>query len=194
MNKTKERIFKSAIKTFSKRGFYKSTMDEIAEDAGVAKGTLYYHFKSKDDILDFLIDEGIKILKEEASDEIKKVNNAIEKLRKLVLVQTNFLYRNHDFIIVLLSQIWGHGEVPRKFREKLYGYLDIIEGVIKEGKEQKLIAQCNEEIVAAAFFGMISSILALKVIQEENKDIDPYEITESVFNFALKGLEIKTPN
>ncbi len=144
MNKTKEKIFKAAIKTFSKSGFYKSTMEEIAENAGVAKGTLYYHFKSKDDILEFLIEEGIKILKQEAIEEIGKLNNAIEKLQKIIFVQTNFLYRNHDFIIVLLSQIWGHGEVPRKFREKLYTYLELIENIIKEGKEQKLIADCDE--------------------------------------------------
>ncbi|ADD01389.1 transcriptional regulator, TetR family [Thermoanaerobacter italicus Ab9] len=191
MNKTKEKIFKAAIKTFSKSGFYKSTMEEIAENAGVAKGTLYYHFKSKDDILEFLIEEGIKILKQEAIEEIGKLNNAVEKLRKIIFVQTNFLYRNHDFIIVLLSQIWGHGEVPRKFREKLYTYLELIENIIKEGKEQKLIADCDEKIVAAAFFGMISSILALKVVEDSNEKFNPQDITDSVFNFALKGLQFQ---
>ncbi|ADH59904.1 transcriptional regulator, TetR family [Thermoanaerobacter mathranii subsp. mathranii str. A3] len=191
MNKTKEKIFKAAIKTFSKSGFYKSTMEEIAENAGVAKGTLYYHFKSKDDILEFLIEEGIKILKQEAIEEIGKLNNAIEKLQKIIFVQTNFLYRNHDFIIVLLSQIWGHGEVPRKFREKLYTYLELIENIIKEGKEQKLIADCDEKIVAAAFFGMISSILALKVVEDSNQKFNPHDITDSVFNFALKGLQLQ---
>jgi len=191
MNKTKEKIFKAAIKTFSKSGFYKSTMEEIAENAGVAKGTLYYHFKSKDDILEFLIEEGIKILKQEAIEEIGKLNNAIEKLQKIIFVQTNFLYRNHDFIIVLLSQIWGHGEVPRKFREKLYTYLELIENIIKEGKEQKLIADCDEKIVAAAFFGMISSILALKVVEDSDEKFNPQDITDSVFNFALKGLQLQ---
>ncbi|AEM77592.1 TetR/AcrR family transcriptional regulator [Thermoanaerobacter wiegelii] len=191
MNKTKEKIFKAAIKTFSKSGFYKTTMEEIAENAGVAKGTLYYHFKSKDDILDFLIDEGIKILKQEAIEEIGKLNNAVEKLRKIIFVQTNFLYRNHDFIIVLLSQIWGHGEVPRKFREKLYTYLELIENIIREGKEQKLIADCDEKIVAAAFFGMISSILALKVVEDSDEKFNPQDITDSVFNFALKGLQLQ---
>nr|WP_235603336.1 TetR/AcrR family transcriptional regulator [Thermoanaerobacter sp. YS13] len=94
MNKTKEKIFKAAIKTFSKSGFYKTTMEEIAENAGVAKGTLYYHFKSKDDILEFLIDEGIKILKQEAIEEIGKLNNAVEKLRKIIFVQKSRLYNS----------------------------------------------------------------------------------------------------
>ncbi|MGB9780925.1 TetR/AcrR family transcriptional regulator [Caldanaerobacter sp.] len=188
MSSTKERIFKAALETFSRRGFYKATMDEIAEAAGVAKGTLYYHFKSKDDILDFLIDEGIKRLKQQAIEEISKVSDAIEKLKKIIFVQTNFLYKNHDFIIVLLSQIWGHGDVPQKFREKLSTYLEIIEKIVKEGKDQKLLADCNEKLVAAAFFGMTTSILALKVIREENT-LDTQEITDTVFNFALNGLK-----
>ncbi|AIS51283.1 transcriptional regulator, TetR family [Thermoanaerobacter kivui] len=188
MNKTKEKIFKAAIKTFSKSGFYKTTMEEIAENAGVAKGTLYYHFKSKDDILEFLIDEGIKILKQEVFEEISKLNDAIEKLRKIIFVQSNFLYKNHDFIIVLLSQIWGHGEIPNKFREKLYSYLKIIEEVIKEGKEQHLIVDCDEKVIAAVFFGMISSILAFK-LREDKENFDPCYIADSVLNFALKGLQ-----
>nr|WP_235603333.1 TetR/AcrR family transcriptional regulator C-terminal domain-containing protein [Thermoanaerobacter sp. YS13] len=90
----------------------------------------------------------------------------------------------------MLSQIWGHGEVPRKFREKLYTYLELIENIIREGKEQKLIADCDEKIVAAAFFGMISSILALKVVEDSDEKFNPQDITDSVFNFALKGLQL----
>ncbi|MPM64998.1 hypothetical protein SDC9_111890 [bioreactor metagenome] len=45
MNKTKMTIFEAAIKTFSNSGYNGTTMDQVAEAAGVAKGTLYYHFK-----------------------------------------------------------------------------------------------------------------------------------------------------
>jgi AcrR family transcriptional regulator len=47
MNKTKNTIFEAAIKVFSSNGYNGATMDDIALNAGVAKGTLYYHFKSK---------------------------------------------------------------------------------------------------------------------------------------------------
>ena len=50
MNKTKRLIFYSAIKIFSDLGYRGATMDEIASNAGLAKGTLYYHFTSKEEI------------------------------------------------------------------------------------------------------------------------------------------------
>ena len=51
MNKTKNLIFESAIKIFSESGYRGATMDDIAANASLAKGTLYYHFKSKEEIL-----------------------------------------------------------------------------------------------------------------------------------------------
>ena len=50
MNKTKRAIFESAIKVFSKSGYTGATMDEVVAKAGVAKGSLYYHFKSKEEL------------------------------------------------------------------------------------------------------------------------------------------------
>lgn len=186
MNSTKEKIFKAAISTFSKNGFHKSTMDDIAENAGVAKGTLYYHFKSKDEILEFLIDEGLKILKKEVCDEINKLNNAIEKLRAVLIIQANFLYRNYEFITILLSQIWGDGELQDKFRDKLYNYLKIIEDIIKEGIKEKLLIECNEKLVSSAFFGMISSILVFKLRNKEK--FDPGYVADNIIKYTLNGI------
>jgi AcrR family transcriptional regulator len=187
MNSTKERIFKAAISTFSKSGFYKSTMDDIAENAGVAKGTLYYHFKSKDEILEFLIDEGLNMLKNEIYEKIDKLNNAVEKLRAAIFVQSDFLYKYGDFITVLLSQIWGNGELQEKFREKLYSYLKIIENIIKEGINEKLIVECDEKIVSSAFFGMISSILVFKLRNKEK--FDSGYIADNIIKYTLNGIQ-----
>lgn len=68
MSNTKSLIFKSAIKIFSKNGYNGATMDAIATDAGVAKGTLYYHFKSKEEIFKYIIQEGMNIVKKEIED------------------------------------------------------------------------------------------------------------------------------
>ena len=56
MNKTKNLIFESAIKTFSESGYRGATMDDIASNAGLAKGTLYYNFASKEEIFNFIVD------------------------------------------------------------------------------------------------------------------------------------------
>ena len=71
MNKTKRLIFKAAIKVFSQNGYNGTTMDDIAKEANVAKGTLYYHFKSKEEIFKFIINGGMDIISEKL-EEISK--------------------------------------------------------------------------------------------------------------------------
>ena len=83
MNKTKRAIFQSAIKIFSTNGYDGATMDEISADAGVAKGTVYYYFKSKDDVFKYIITEGVSLLRK----QIEKITTGKEdytyKLREL---------------------------------------------------------------------------------------------------------------
>ena len=63
MNKTKRKIFETSMKLFAEKGYDATSIEEITATVGVAKGTLYYHFSSKEEIFQFLIEEGIKLLK-----------------------------------------------------------------------------------------------------------------------------------
>jgi len=62
MNKTKRKIFETSMKLFAEKGYDATSIEEITATVGVAKGTLYYHFASKEEIFNFLIEEGIKLL------------------------------------------------------------------------------------------------------------------------------------
>ena len=75
MNKTKRAIFESAIKVFSNCGYTGATMDEVVARAGVAKGSLYYHFKSKEELFIFIIKEGINLIHEEVDKATEGMDN-----------------------------------------------------------------------------------------------------------------------
>ncbi|NRU24985.1 AcrR family transcriptional regulator [Clostridium beijerinckii] len=107
MNKTKNLIFKSAIKIFSESGYRGATMDDIAANAGLVKGTLYYHFKSKEEIFNFIVEEGLQILQNQVI-EVQNINiGPIEKLIKICRIQLTFLYGYTDFFKIVMSQLWG---------------------------------------------------------------------------------------
>ena len=63
VNKTKRKIFNAAIELFSEKGYDNATVDDITAIAGVAKGSLYYHFSKKEEIFDMLLEEGIELLR-----------------------------------------------------------------------------------------------------------------------------------
>ena len=63
MNKTKRKIFEISMKLFAEKGYDATSIEDITATVGVAKGTLYYHFSSKEEIFNLLVEEGIKLLK-----------------------------------------------------------------------------------------------------------------------------------
>ena len=67
MNKTKRKIFETSMKLFAEKGYDATSIEEITSVVGVAKGTLYYHFSSKEEIFHFLVDEGMKLLQNSIS-------------------------------------------------------------------------------------------------------------------------------
>ena len=99
-------IFNAAVDVFSERGFEKATMDEIAAKAKVAKGTIYYHFKSKEDLFVFLVEEGTRLLGDSVLSKLPTEASAAEQLRVIVREQLAFFQEYRDFCIIILLKCW----------------------------------------------------------------------------------------
>ena len=77
MNKTKRKIFETSMKLFAEKGYDATSIEEITANVGVAKGTLYYHFSSKEEIFQFLIEEGVKLLKNSVEIKTEKLEKSL---------------------------------------------------------------------------------------------------------------------
>lgn len=109
MNKTKRKIFETSMKLFAEKGYDATSIEEITANVGVAKGTLYYHFSSKEEIFQFLIEEGVKLLKNSVEIKTEKLENSIDKIKAVVLIEIKVLVKYEDFMTIVLSEIWGNG-------------------------------------------------------------------------------------
>jgi len=94
----RERAFKeAALKVFSAKGYHRATMSEIALEAGFGKGTLYWYWKSKEDLYFSLIEdmhrEFLRLVEEAAAGD----EPALEKLKKLGLQVVDLYYRVRDY-------------------------------------------------------------------------------------------------
>lgn len=192
MNKTKNLIFESAIKTFSESGYRGATMDDIAANAGLAKGTLYYHFISKEEIFNFIVEEGLKILQNQVI-EVQEMNiGPIEKLIKICKIQLTFLYGYTDFFKVVMSQLWGNESRQDELRQKIRIYIKEIEINIKNAMDNGQIEKGDVELIAFQFFGSLCSSAIYESIHIEKVSLD--NIIDSTVNFTLKGIGIDTHN
>lgn len=189
MNKTKKLIFESAIKIFSESGYRGATMDDIAINAGLAKGTLYYHFESKEVIFNFIVEEGLQILKNEVT-KVQEMNiGPIDKLIKICRIQLTFLYGYTNFFKVVMSQLWGAENRQNQLRNKIKEYINEIEINIKGAVESEIIKEGDTELMAFQFFGSLCSSAIYESIHNEKIDLE--NIIDSTIKFTFQGLGLK---
>lgn len=188
MNKTKKLIFESAIKIFSESGYRGATMDDIAINAGLAKGTLYYHFESKEVIFNFIVEEGLKILNSQVLEVQAMEIGPIEKLIRICEIQLTFLYGYTNFFKVVMSQLWGAEDRQNQLRKKIKEYINEIEINIKSAMKSGLIENGDTELIAFQFFGSLCSSAIYESIHVEKTELE--NIIKSTIRFTLRGLGI----
>lgn len=179
-------IFQAAIDTFSEKGFDKATMDDIAARANVAKGTIYYHFKSKEDLFIFLVEEGMELLQEAVLSKVQDTMSGREKLEVLIREQLTFFGEYRDFCIIMLRESWGGEARQKDFRKMLRNYSRLIEEFIKQGVEEQQFQCDNPETAAWSVFGS-AAITSLHVLLGRDP-YDPQTLTKQLTRFAIHGL------
>lgn len=187
MNRTKRKIFETAMELFAQKGYDGTSVEEITSVVGIAKGTLYYHFSSKEEIFNFLIDEGMKLLRNSIEIKTSKYNNTIDKIKAVILIQIKIIVKYESLITLVISQMWGKEERHLRCRECVYDYIKIIENIVKEGIEKGEIYDGNPEAIASGIFGFTCSSLIYKLKTE--KEIDIQEMYNDFSNYAIKGLK-----
>lgn len=187
MNKTKRKIFETSMKLFAEKGYDATSIEDITETVGVAKGTLYYHFTSKEEIFDFLVEEGIKLLQNSVDIKIAKYSNYLDKIKAIILIQIKIVNKYENLINIILTQLWGKEKRNQKCQKLIYDYIDKIEDIVKIGISKGQIKGEDAKIIATEIYGLICSTLVYKMREKEKFDIsDMYNTFEATI---IKGLK-----
>lgn len=152
MNKTKRKIFETSMELFAKKGYEATSVEEITSVVGVAKGTLYYHFSTKEEIFYFLVEEGMKLLKNSIAIKTSKLEKSLDKLKAVILIQIKVIKKYENFISIILSQIWGQEPRNKKCREYVFEYITMIEDIVKEGIEKQELLEGDSSVIASRNF------------------------------------------
>ena len=158
MISTKDSILDSAVKIFAQKGFELASVDDIAKQAGLAKGTLYYHFESKDELLFALIERGIDKFTGILRSNLDAGTTPRHKLEIAIETQLAFFYEYEDFCRILLTEVWRFEIKWKKHIEQIQEkYLILIKNIIEEGM---LSGDFNNELdvesATTAVFSLIS--------------------------------------
>jgi len=131
-------ILSAAERVFAAKGFFPTTMSEIAQEAEFGTGTLYKYFKSKEDLYFTLIDEKVEEINRLAKAELSQKTSAKERIEKVLRLQFEFIKRNRDFFRIYISERnrfeWTiKDELGKGIHDKMVAYIKILAQVMKQG-------------------------------------------------------------
>ncbi len=184
-------ILKTAAGLFAKKGYSQTTVDEIARALGVAKGTIYYHFKNKEELYLAIIQEGAYLLEEQMRLDISGAKNPAEKIKKLIRGMLTFIEDEKNLVFLFLQELFGTGIQREVLAKMISGSLGLIRVVIEEGAADCSFKKVNPEITTSSLFGMII-ISALHYISYA-KSIPHEQVSTSIEQVFFEGtLELDT--
>ena len=188
MNKTKRKIFETSMKLFAEKGYDATSIEEITATVGVAKGTLYYHFSSKEEIFNFLVEEGVKLLKNSISIKTDNLESTIDKIRAIVLIQIKVLVKYESFMTIILSQIWGNDARSQMCRNYIFEYIHMIEEIVQEGIQKGEIIEGDPNVIASGIFGFTCSSLIYKM-RHNDDNFDMATLDKEIEKIFIKKLK-----
>jgi TetR/AcrR family fatty acid metabolism transcriptional regulator len=156
----RERILRAAVKVFAKSGFHATRVSDVAKAAGVADGTIYLYFRSKDDILISLFEDRVEKLLAFMATELPKLETAAAKLRRIVELELGLLEGERDLAHVITVTLRQSTTLMREFAQPRFtAYLDTIARVIADGQTSgEFRVDTSPHLVARATFGALDGI------------------------------------
>ena len=164
-------IIEGAARVFAREGFHSATMAQVASEVGVAVGTLYLYFKTKEDLFFHLVEEKLEELLSHLRAESHRASGAIEKLHCIVVAELQFFAHNREFFKIHFFTRSGLASVPtNEFGESVdrqhAAYLEMITTIIKQGIDEGELRAAAPADLARVLVGMVNSVVGRWVIDD----------------------------
>ena len=186
----RDRILASAMKVFAGKGFFGAKVADIAADAGVADGTIYLYFKSKDDLLISLFEEQMERVNRALRAAIATAEEAPEKLRLFIRAYMGLVAENRLAAEVVTIELRQSAKFMKEYSNPRFAeLLKILAGVIDDGQRQgTLETEMPAPVAARAIFGMLDE-LALMWVADRSGRLDIRRVADWIGVLVLQGLE-----
>ena len=183
----RERIIAAAAKLFGEKGYHDTTTAEIAELAGVAAGTIYIYFSSKEELLVAVFEEFLGKHMERLREGVEAEATAEKKLTRLLALGLELMYKNPDSARIFLSQLRQSTKmITTVAKRSSRAYKDIIEVILQEGARTGLCRDVNVPAATSMLFGAFQSTVLDWVADGCTYDLTG--MTESLTDFVLHGI------
>ncbi len=182
-----DEIIAAAARVFRTKGYHAATVQDIADEVGILKGSLYHHLASKEDLLYLIVKEPIARMYQTMGEIVATDLPAPEKLRRAILAHVEAFDRHYPHLFVYLRE---REEMKRRFRELIKlspkQYERFWQQILREGiKSGEFRADLDVQVVSYGLLGMLNWLYQWYRPQGR---LSVREVAEQFTAIALSGL------
>ena len=188
-NSKAELIVDVAQRLFAKYGFKKTTIDEIAHSAHIAKGSIYYYFDSKEDIFRAVLDKENRLWSQKVREVINRASTPQEKLRAYLVTRMKYLSKLTNFYSALREEYLEHYSFVENIRKKYFREeIEIVKAILKEGTEKRVFQIEDLELMAFVIVATLKGLEYSWTMEIPTPDIEKRIdlLLKVLFNGLLK--------
>ena len=183
----RDQILAAAVEVFSEKGFHAARVEEIAQRAGIGKGTVYEYFTTKQELFQEVLQEGMDYYRREIQREQASMDPLPTRLKRIASVQLSFAARHSNMAKVLMNDPETLSQTAKEI------YLAIRNGVhaelvqlFQEAARRKEIPAGDFAVAAWMMLGALNALATTAVLTDE--EFLPQAWADSFVDIFLNGL------
>lgn len=187
----REAILRAAIRVFAHNGYFSSKVADIAREAGVADGTVYLYFKSKEEILHSIFDRSMEEAIAEGRQKLADLTDPREKLRQIALLHLERMGSDRDLAVVFQVELRGSTKFMQEFSAAGFAeYLGLIRSTFEEGQQAGVFRHdLNSKVVAKVLFGALDEMATNWILSKRRYKLAP--LADQVLDIFLNGVSVR---
>jgi TetR/AcrR family fatty acid metabolism transcriptional regulator len=184
----RDAILRAAIVTFARHGYFQAQVADIARAAGVAAGTVYLYFKSKDDILVSIFERTMREAIAEARAALAAVADPRERLARIARLHLERLGRDRDLAVVFQVELRQSTKFMERFSSSyLRDYINMIRETIVQGQDRGVFRPTiNPQAAAKIFVGALDEMATNWILSHRKYPLAAD--AETVLDIFLNGV------
>ena len=184
----REAILRAAITVFAHNGYFNAKVADVAREAGVADGTVYLYFKSKEEILHSIFDRSVDTAIAEAKERLAAISDPREKLRQIARLHLERLGADRDLAVVFQVELRGSTKFMEEFSAAGFAeYLTLIRTAFEEGQRAGFFRKdLNAKVVSKILFGALDEMATNWILSKRRYKLGP--LADQVLDIVLNGV------
>ena len=178
-------IANTAAKLFSGKGYVATSMEDVAAAAKISKGSIYYYFSTKDEILDYILSTFMDAVLENAGHDLQEIDDPEERIRVMILRHVT-TYTGDMYLAKTLMQEAHNlpAAKHRKIKVKEREYFRIVFGTLSS----YLNDDADKDLLTVLTFNLLGMCNWLFSWYDPKKSIDPEQLARLIFDTFMNGL------